>query len=335
MRSIPLVRSSGIRPLYCFLQGRGCELRHLEERIRPAFRSPDMLLPIAYAGALFAETARVSGISDLGLRLGLETRIEEFGEWGTLLSRSPDTGAFLQLAIADHPRFNTSYRLWTVVRSDEVWLHLRYCRSLRAGRAQVYEFSLMLWLDALRKLLGASWRPLEIHLEGDPPRHAEALAALATRGIGFQRPALAIAFPRHLLARRIEPMPARALAVDAGPVPASDFEGSVRQTVASLLQLGVYDLAATAEAAGMGERSLQRHLGKLGLTFSGLVEDLRYEAARQLLADPLRKVIDVSTALGYSDPANFTRAFRRWSGASPKLFRRVAGGPPVEGLARR
>jgi AraC-like DNA-binding protein len=330
MSAVPLVRSSSVLPLYRFLQRGGPALRHLEERLRPAFRSADSLLPVAYAGALFEEAARVSGVGDLGFRLGLETRIEEFGEWGALLDRSPTAGVFLQLAIAGHRRFSTGYRLWTVVRSGEVWLHLRYGRSLQEGREQVYQLSLALWLAAFRKLLGAAGRPEEIHLEGDPPRYADALAALATRGVAFHRPGLAIAFPQHLLARRAEPMPARAPAADPGPVPASDFAGSVRQLVASLLQLGVHDVAAAAEAAGTSERSFQRHLGEVGLTYSELVGSVRFEAARRLLADPQRKVIEVANELGYSDAANFTRAFRRWSGASPQRFRRVAGSSLIE-----
>jgi AraC-like DNA-binding protein len=37
-------------------------------------------------------------------------------------------------------------------------------------------------------------------------------------------------------------------------------------------------------------------------------------------------VIEVADRLGYRDAANFTRAFRRWTGASPREFRRVAQG---------
>jgi hypothetical protein len=44
-----------------------------------------------------------------------------------------------------------------------------------------------------------------------------------------------------------------------------------------------------------------------------------------LLADRTLRVIDVSTELGYGDSANFTRAFRRWTGVSPQVFRRVSG----------
>jgi AraC-like DNA-binding protein len=81
--------------------------------------------------------------------------------------------------------------------------------------------------------------------------------------------------------------------------------------------------AESAATAGMSERSFQRHLAEAGLRFSRLVEEARFDVARSLLANRTLRVIDVSTELGYRDSANFTRAFRRWSGISPQLFRRV------------
>jgi AraC-like DNA-binding protein len=327
MQAVPLARTSSIRPLVDFLERGGADLQRLLERVQPALGEADSLIPVAYGGTLFEEAARASGMDDLGLRLGQDTRIETFGEWGSLLARSPTVAAFLEISLASYRRFNTGYRLWTVVRGDEVWLHQAYTRLLRLGRQPVRDLSLVLWLKALRKLLGPAWRPLEIHLEDDPPRYAGELRAMAARAIRFQQPTTAIVFPRADLARRV---PALAVRPVRSPLsPAADFVGSVRQTVASLLQLGVLQLGLAAEAAGMSERSFQRHLSEAGLTYSELVEGARFEAAARLLADPAVKVIDVSTQLGYSDSANFTRAFRRWSGVSPQLFRRVSRSGPV------
>jgi AraC-like DNA-binding protein len=332
LQSIPLVRASSVLPLFEFLEQGGGGLHTLLERARPAFRGAEALLPIPFGGALFEDAARASGLEDLGLRLGRATEIDTFGRWGQLVARSPTVGAFLQTALASYRAFNTGYRLWTVTRGDEVWLHLRYCRSLQHGRAQTCEFSLLIWLATFRRMLGPSWRPTEIHLEGDPPRHAGELEALAARRICFRQPALAIVLPRRDLARRPEGVPLAAAPDLGGPVPALDFVGSVRQTVESLLRLGALELSVAAEAAGTSERSFQRRLGQAGLTFSEVVEAARFEVARRMLADPAVKVIDVSTELGYSDAANFTRAFRRWSGVPPQIFRRAD--PPAAISAR-
>lgn len=327
MQPIPLVRASSVLPLFAFLAGGGAACRSLRERAQPAFRGPEALLPVAWAGSLFAEAARVTGDEAIGLRIGRETKTESFGEWGALIARSPTVGGFFQNALASYRHFNTGYRLWTVSRADDVWLHLSYTRALRQGRAQALEFSLSMWLAVFRSMIGPAWRPTAVHLEGDPPQHARAIEELAGCPVVFGQPMLAIVFPRGLLAHRIT---ARSLAAFPRPSaidPASDFAGSARQTAASLLRLGTPDLSVAAAAAGMSERSFQRHLGEIGLTFSKLIENARFEAARQLLSDPAVRVIDVSTELGYHDAANFTRAFRRWSGVSPQRFRRVAATP--------
>jgi AraC-like DNA-binding protein len=98
----------------------------------------------------------------------------------------------------------------------------------------------------------------------------------------------------------------------------------VRQAIHGLLRLGSPDVAAVARSAGTSVRSLQRRLADANLSFSQLLEEARYDAARRLLHDPSRKVIAVSAELGYTDSANFTRAFRRWTGLSPRDFRRSA-----------
>jgi AraC-like DNA-binding protein len=97
----------------------------------------------------------------------------------------------------------------------------------------------------------------------------------------------------------------------------------VRQAVASLVGLGLPQLELAAEVAGTSERSFQRRLAEVGLGFGRLVEEARFEAARRMLRDPGVKIIQISTQLGYHDSANFTRAFRRWTGVAPQVFRRI------------
>ena len=73
----------------------------------------------------------------------------------------------------------------------------------------------------------------------------------------------------------------------------------------------------------MSERSLQRELREEGTSFRQLIEDVRKEIALQYLAQPGALASEAAFLLGFSEPGAFTRAFRRWTGASPTQFQSV------------
>jgi len=78
----------------------------------------------------------------------------------------------------------------------------------------------------------------------------------------------------------------------------------------------------TAHRLGIPVRTLQRRLKEDGLSYSTLVEQARHELACRLLDKPGAKAAAVAKALGYTDPSSFSRAFRRWTGMSPRVYRR-------------
>jgi AraC-like DNA-binding protein len=100
----------------------------------------------------------------------------------------------------------------------------------------------------------------------------------------------------------------------------------VRQIVTALLADGSSDIHPAAEKMGISVRTLQRWLRAAGLTYAGVAREARCELARQMLEQSERKIRDVAVALGYSDPAHFTRAFQRWTGLTPRDFRRRSRG---------
>lgn len=68
-------------------------------------------------------------------------------------------------------------------------------------------------------------------------------------------------------------------------------------------------------------RSLQRALKLEGQSFRHLIEDVRKERAQQLLLETDMNIIEIALELGYSDPPNFTRAFKQWFGCCPQDYR--------------
>ena len=80
-------------------------------------------------------------------------------------------------------------------------------------------------------------------------------------------------------------------------------------------------LAAVAELLQVSDRSLRRQLREHGVSFRGLLDELRMQIALKYLRTTRLANEDIALALGFSDAANFRRAFRRWTNKSPSEIR--------------
>lgn len=101
---------------------------------------------------------------------------------------------------------------------------------------------------------------------------------------------------------------------------------SLAQKVRDLVfdeELGFASIDEVAGKLNVTPRTLQRRLQAEGLVFRDLVETLRQQHARRLLALRQKSIGQVSDLLGYSDVTNFSRAFRRWTGRSPRDYMRA------------
>jgi AraC-like DNA-binding protein len=64
--------------------------------------------------------------------------------------------------------------------------------------------------------------------------------------------------------------------------------------------------------------TLQRRLRQEGTSYQSLLDEIRRELALDYLRDGKHSIADVAFLLGFSDQSNFTRAFRRWTGTTPR-----------------
>ena len=95
----------------------------------------------------------------------------------------------------------------------------------------------------------------------------------------------------------------------------------VRRTVWATLADGPPSLERTAARVGHSARTLQRRLAEDGASFERIVDDLRRELAARLLRQHRLAVYEVAFMLGYSDASQFSRAFHRWYGQTPRAYR--------------
>src|SRR5690606_24187577 len=89
----------------------------------------------------------------------------------------------------------------------------------------------------------------------------------------------------------------------------------------SLRAEGYPTMAQVAGRRGIRPRTLARHLGRHGLTFRQALDERRHQEACNMLGTGVQPVEYIAARLGYNDPANFPRAFRRRAGCSPTQYR--------------
>ncbi len=98
----------------------------------------------------------------------------------------------------------------------------------------------------------------------------------------------------------------------------------VRAKLIDLLSAGNVTQQEVADSLHMSLRTLQRKLGGEKTSYKDLLDETRRELANQYLRQACLSVSEVTYLLGFSEPSNFARAFKRWTGRTPSEFRTAA-----------
>jgi AraC-like DNA-binding protein len=95
----------------------------------------------------------------------------------------------------------------------------------------------------------------------------------------------------------------------------------LKNVICEAIRSGDPTLPSVAALLRTSPRSLQRRLEIQAITYSDVVDEVRYELARTLLTNTNLDVAEIGATLGYRDPSSFSRAFLRWSGICPRQYR--------------
>jgi AraC-like DNA-binding protein len=115
-----------------------------------------------------------------------------------------------------------------------------------------------------------------------------------------------------------------AKAIVQKPVDPNSLRRRVEGKLEPMLESGEVSLDKLASELGMSRATLQRRLKAEGTTFEAILDGLRQRLARRYLRKDKHSVKTTAYLLGFSDPAAFSRAFKRWTGTSPSELRSTA-----------
>lgn len=101
-----------------------------------------------------------------------------------------------------------------------------------------------------------------------------------------------------------------------------EFQTELKEALVRSLHEGTPTLERVAGRLAMSPRTLQRRLGELDLNFQHLLDRTRAELARGYLLEGHLTLSEIALLLGYSEQSAFNRAFKRWTGQTPKSLRK-------------
>lgn len=327
----PLTRATSFGPLRDLLvewEGERALRKAFHEENLPlaVIEHADLFVPTAALVAVFERAAVATGRRDFGFRVGERLHHHSYGLWLAYCVQAASLAEALQRVSATLPFHQSGSRLHVV--RDGPCAVLRYERSRpRNGHKQHSDYAIPPLLSLLRAYLGKAWIPSWIELDYPQDADAVTVEALMPAPLRFARPALGLAIPANLMTttrpHRIT-RPITLLDVEIADSLRIHQEPLRSIYAIAMLRLmdGMADVEGTSAMAGISVRTLQRHLNREGYSYRDLVERARLRRARDLLTQTDVTVTETALLLGYSEHANFTRAFRRTTGLSPAEFRR-------------
>jgi AraC-like DNA-binding protein len=281
------------------------------------------------AGAILLRAIKLTGNPGIGFEIGLSSSITTHGLVGYGLMASPTLRAGIEFGYRFLPTRLSYLRLDFYEDGDQAVVSVLDAADLGLARNHSFEFFLV---GVYRLLLQASFglmRESDVELWCDAPQpkyyahYRERLPRMR-----FGKASHQVRFPAEILDRTL-PM-ANAIAVSQVTAQlerelallgeTEDFLARIR--AALTYRNGRYPgLEEVAQKLNLSPRTIRRKMADHGVSFRKILDDVLRREAITLLSDSTLSIEQVADRLGYSDPANFTRAFHRWTLSTPSAYR--------------
>lgn len=329
----PTVGAGYARALLDFAVDQGADAADLHEASQI---SPDLLLdqdnrvPIAGYKALFRAAAQACDNPALALEFGAISDFRQFSVVGLISHASADMmEAFAQLnrysnLVIELDGLGAGPRFELVQRDGGLWVEDR--RLNPNAFPELTEATWSRFICGSRRDFPDTVFALEAHVTHPAPPHAAAYERIWQVPVTFGSDRNAIGFNPDWVHVKIQPENRYVFGVfsDRADALLTELEGArtvrgqVERRLIPMLHTGDVGMQRIAQKMGMGRQTLARKLKSEGVTFAQVLDELRHEMAMHYLTGEKVSINQTAYLVGFSDPAAFSRAFKRWTGSSPR-----------------
>ena len=296
-----------------------------------ALQQPDARLPLSACLRILDHAERQGVLPRLGMEVARELDLRNQGFLGYAVLASADLGEALDIVVR---YLRTRTRLLTVrhfIEGEQVVVQFQEGLPLGAQFVWLMDgvFSAIFHIGEQMFRVRPP-REVEVRLPGSEAAHHELLREHTEASLRFDSGFAQVRFPQSWLSLEVttaDPSLMKLAAEQCEQELQRCRQGNLLlEQVRELTEQYLGEpqpMEVVAEALHMTPRTLRRRLSALGTTHQQILEQLRRATALDLLQDTDRSVEEIADSLGYRDPSNFGRAFRRWTGMSPRAWRKV------------
>ena len=326
--------STKLAAVFDVMVGHGCPADTVLHgaNIRPQdVHSPQARISLIQLMTVCQNAIRLSTDSHLAYRIGASIHISTYGMYGYAILCCPDFRKAMEFATRYHalaaPLAAIDFR---EDKGSASWIVEPNLQAM--GDTALYRFvtemQIGIHISLMRDIMGPAFAPSYIELTYPQARDFGLPLDHVGCAVRFDRPVNQIVFQSRWLDQiaRLGNKTTYPTIVALCDDLLGDLK--LRMGVAGKIRaILLRDIAnpptfeAAAKLLGVNDRSLRRQLRQQGFSFRGLRDELRTQLALKYLRNTNLANEDIAIALGFSDAANFRRAFHRWTNKAPSTIR--------------
>lgn len=280
--------------------------------------SKNTYLPINVYYQFLDSVKKELGIAHVSNAFYNSFKLEDLSDFGAHLSHQPDLYSILRDGIKYNYLVQTNGKLHLRVYGATSYFFMEHLDDCSVGRQISEKIELVMMIEAVQKVLGADWRPDSVTICGKDRYWVEEFFETVDFPVITNSLYMGFSLPTKTLSRRNPWYESKHYGLDENMHKVSDI---VKRTMSDTLEGYLPNLNEFSSFFGVSRRTLIRSLASEGWTFSELLEVNLKQKSIGLLCEERNCIREVSDKLGYSNPSNFIRAFKKWTGTTPQQFR--------------
>ena len=292
------------------------------------FNNPNNTISLAARGHLVERCAAATGCPHFGLLVGSRANLESLGLVGLLAKHAPDVGTALDWL---HRYFHLhAHGIAVGVRVVDGTVIFSYSivEAEAPGVRQTCDGAIASILNIMRELCGPDFKAIEAWFAHERPDDIEPYRKVMCTSLQFETSLYALVFSSSWLDRPLHPTEQELVQLLQQRVAeqerlfARTFPDQVQAVMRTALAFDCVEADRLAAMFSMHVRTYHRRLTDHGTSHQQLLDQIRHTLACQLLEEDHRSLQEIAEHLGYSETRSFIRAFKRWSGSTPTVWRR-------------